>query len=427
MSKRQKAVWYFAVIFSMVLFLSESVMSQLVQEWYVETPGNESHQFRGVGVAKAAKLKYISDTETDVVYIYSDDNPNEPIDSFGNPSWIGKWGPYGIGVANDQMIYIAVWDEDDENGDGLPDYALWRCAPWGNHLTRVCYLPYQPRGLKVIGQGANTVVYIASHTSHVMRCTQIKANHFQAEVLFNTGIGGQQNVLPNRSENILYVSAWNPYYSKVTKWDYNWDMDPFFSVDVPVPSNVPGFALDRSESSLYIFHLDIDQGYIHKVDATTGTEEYSVAVGPSDVSAWAGDININAQGTIYFARSWDRGDGTWGSAWGKVIDSRLSKEMVDNDNAPPEPTIVSEYKLFQNSPNPFNPTTKINYSIAKDSHVKLMVYNTLGQIVAVLVDGFQPKGSHSGKWDAYNQPSGLYIYRLEADGFTATKKMFLQK
>jgi hypothetical protein len=90
-------------------------------------------------------------------------------------------------------------------------------------------------------------------------------------------------------------------------------------------------------------------------------------------------------------------------------------------------TIPKEFKLYQNYPNPFNPTTTINYSLAKKSHAKLMVYNILSQVVAVLVDGFQAQGSYNVKWNAHNQPSGLYLYRLEADGFSAAKKMFLQK
>jgi hypothetical protein len=85
------------------------------------------------------------------------------------------------------------------------------------------------------------------------------------------------------------------------------------------------------------------------------------------------------------------------------------------------------FSLSQNFPNPFNPTTTINYSLANDSHVKITVYNTLGQVVAVLVDEWQSSGSRAVMWDARDQQSGLYIYKLEADGFTASKKMFLQK
>ena len=90
-------------------------------------------------------------------------------------------------------------------------------------------------------------------------------------------------------------------------------------------------------------------------------------------------------------------------------------------------TVPGEFSLAQNLPNPFNPKTTINYSLAKDSQVRITVYNTLGQNIAVLVDGYQPKGQHSVVWNAHSQPSGFYVYRLEADGFMASKKMFLQK
>lgn len=86
-----------------------------------------------------------------------------------------------------------------------------------------------------------------------------------------------------------------------------------------------------------------------------------------------------------------------------------------------------KFSLVQNQPNPFNPMTTINYSLAKDGRVKITTYNPLGQVVTVLVDDYQTKGSHSVIWNAHNLPGGFYIYRLEADGFVASKKMFLQK
>lgn len=89
--------------------------------------------------------------------------------------------------------------------------------------------------------------------------------------------------------------------------------------------------------------------------------------------------------------------------------------------------LPQDFDLKQNYPNPFNPTTTINYAVAKNSHVKLTVYNMLGQVVAVLVDGIKSQGFYEVNWNAHSQPSGLYFYRLEADGFTATKKMLLQK
>jgi hypothetical protein len=95
-----------------------------------------------------------------------------------------------------------------------------------------------------------------------------------------------------------------------------------------------------------------------------------------------------------------------------------------DDNYPSAP---DNFSLLQNYPNPFNPITTIRYSLANNSHVKLIIYNTLGQIVDVLVNGFQSQGLHRVIWNTQNQPSGIYIYRLEANGFSAAKKMFLQK
>jgi hypothetical protein len=98
---------------------------------------------------------------------------------------------------------------------------------------------------------------------------------------------------------------------------------------------------------------------------------------------------------------------------------------VENETA--LATVPQQFSLAQNQPNPFNPITTINYSLAKDSYVRITVYNTLGQVVAVLSEGYQSKGLHSVMWNAYGQSSGLYVYRFEADGFSASKKMFLQK
>ena len=101
--------------------------------------------------------------------------------------------------------------------------------------------------------------------------------------------------------------------------------------------------------------------------------------------------------------------------------------QTESENETALTTVPQKFSLAQNQPNPFNPITTINYSLAKDSHVKITVYNTLGQEVAVLMEGYQSKGFHSVTWNAQQQPGGVYIYRLDADGFTASNKMFLQK
>lgn len=92
-----------------------------------------------------------------------------------------------------------------------------------------------------------------------------------------------------------------------------------------------------------------------------------------------------------------------------------------------ENSIPTKYQLSQNYPNPFNPTTTINYSLPKSGNVKIMVVNSLGQEVSILVDEFKSVGSHSVQFSASNLPSGIYFYRIVADSYTNTKKMILIK
>ncbi len=92
--------------------------------------------------------------------------------------------------------------------------------------------------------------------------------------------------------------------------------------------------------------------------------------------------------------------------------------------------LPSQYQLFQNFPNPFNPSTLIRYNLPKAGHVKLMVYDVSGRTVIVLVDGYQKAGYFSHTWDARNSQgqrvaSGIYFYRIQAGSFSKSYKMLL--
>lgn len=88
---------------------------------------------------------------------------------------------------------------------------------------------------------------------------------------------------------------------------------------------------------------------------------------------------------------------------------------------------VREFALGNNYPNPFNPSTTIDFSIPAKGLVNLTIYNLLGQEVARLVDGQMEAGNHSVRWNASTMASGIYLYRLNAEGFTSTRKMLLVK
>lgn len=92
--------------------------------------------------------------------------------------------------------------------------------------------------------------------------------------------------------------------------------------------------------------------------------------------------------------------------------------------------VVTDFQLKQNHPNPFNPTTRFDYALPEAAQVRLRIFNTLGQVVATVVDRYEEAGWKSAEFDASRQggiPSGLYFYRLEAGRFSAMKKMLLLK
>jgi Secretion system C-terminal sorting domain len=89
--------------------------------------------------------------------------------------------------------------------------------------------------------------------------------------------------------------------------------------------------------------------------------------------------------------------------------------------------VPDKFSLSQNYPNPFNPTTKINFDLAKSSNVKLTVFNSLGQMVKNIFEGYKPAGTYTADFNAGSLSSGTYYYRLETDFYTETKKMLLVK
>lgn len=85
------------------------------------------------------------------------------------------------------------------------------------------------------------------------------------------------------------------------------------------------------------------------------------------------------------------------------------------------------FMLGQNHPNPFNPYTSIEFTLPSNGYAKLEIYNSSGQIVDVLVNGYRQAGSHMAVWNTNNHSSGIYFYRFRFGSFTETKKMTLLK
>jgi len=119
------------------------------------------------------------------------------------------------------------------------------------------------------------------------------------------------------------------------------------------------------------------------------------------------------------------------ASWGKrgyyILNNDLISGIFKNET---KEINIQGFSLSQNHPNPFNPTTKIKYSIPNVGNenfrsVQLKVYDLLGKEVATLVNKEQSAGSYEVEFDANELTSGIYFYRLQSDSFIETKKMIL--
>ena len=89
--------------------------------------------------------------------------------------------------------------------------------------------------------------------------------------------------------------------------------------------------------------------------------------------------------------------------------------------------IPEEFSFNAAYPNPFNPVTNMTLALDADGQVTMMVYNLIGQVVDVLVDGHMTAGYHNVTWDAGNIPSGVYIVKVNTGSHTSTQKVMLMK
>lgn len=116
-----------------------------------------------------------------------------------------------------------------------------------------------------------------------------------------------------------------------------------------------------------------------------------------------------------------------GHTSGVVLRADAVRVTLDPATSVQSPELPMQFGLEPNYPNPFNPETAVGYQLSEASDVRLTVYDLLGREVAVLVNETLPAGAYKATWDASKFPSGVYLCRIQAGGFTAVRKMVLVK
>jgi hypothetical protein len=198
-----------------------------------------------------------------------------------------------------------------------------------------------------------------------------------------------------RNENGLYVATNSPAtiggaYFRLQGPD----------IDLVKPENMTDMQLkaDKSDNRLNCLLVSFEQKTISAGQATV----VKLADNPNlDVALEAVDL---------------------ADAGGRVIYTEIKESAM----------VPAQFTLHQNSPNPFNPTTEIRFDLASPQRVRLSVFNILGQEIIRLADGEYPAGSHTVTWEGTDEQghpaaSGIYLYRIEAGSFTASRKMVLMK
>ncbi len=125
-------------------------------------------------------------------------------------------------------------------------------------------------------------------------------------------------------------------------------------------------------------------------------------------------LSLAVSGANLFAGTY--GGGVWRRPLSEITSVRLSSNELP-----------SHFELAQNFPNPFNPTSTIRFQVPHASHVSLSVYDVLGREVARLVNEQLAPGTYETTFDGLNLSSGVYFYRLHAEGFVQVRKLVLQK
>lgn len=105
----------------------------------------------------------------------------------------------------------------------------------------------------------------------------------------------------------------------------------------------------------------------------------------------------------------------------------LAKILTEADRQDAVAGVPTDFYLGQNHPNPFNPVTQIRYDLPEDAKVRLEVFTVTGQRIVTLVEGHRQAGSHTVSFDASRLASGVYVYRIQAGSFIATRQMTLIK
>ena len=259
------------------------------------------------------------------------------------------------------------------------------------------------------------------HTNHIYHLVLSRNNGFVTMYMDGENVGEMTSAGNTTSDESLFLGM-DPYYG-----------EPFYGN----MTDVTMYSSGLSPESVTTLFEDGFQSPINISEETSLVAHWPMEgdnQDPSSTTDWnrnLEDVSGNQNnGTLsddvmYWAVQ--TGNYLWSSNGGRFVAIDISNALSVDDIS-----IPMEFALHQNYPNPFNPTTSISYAIPNAGKVTLVIYDMMGREVRTLVDNNMDVGYQSATWDATNNlgnpvGAGVYIYQIQADGFTQSKKMILLK
>lgn len=186
---------------------------------------------------------------------------------------------------------------------------------------------------------------------------------------------------------------------------------------------------DTTLNKMHIYRITMKNGDVALYIDENST---SVLTGTTTNASTANSVNIGDDSPTQLVGSWFDWviwdvSGAYAPGQGSPLPATLITGIQTRKTKTPD-----AFTLHQNYPNPFNPTTEIQYDLSNRGHVRLTVFNAQGQLMAILVDGEQGTGTYGVVWNGRDMngtslPSGIYLYKLEANGISKISKMTLMK
>jgi chitinase len=270
---------------------------------------------------------------------------------------------------------------------------------WIYNWDNVCKVPY-------LQNPAHTQIITYDDTNSIkLKCEYINKNNLKGIIIWKIGED--------------YANSQTPLLSTLGKYLFHYPAETPKSPSLLRPLNNE----TEDSASILMNWNPVDSATSYSLQISLNENFSNFILNKTGINQTEFVMNGLVNDTVYYWRvnaANLNGNSNWSEIWS--FKTNLTPTIIEGKylNEP------EKYEL-ENYPNPFNPSTTIQYSIPKSTFVKLKVYNMLGEQIALLVNENKSPGTHKIKFMASNLPSGIYFYELETNNHVEVNKMQLLK